>query len=58
MPGPPFGPSYLMTTTSPAATSLFNMRLTAVSWLSQTTAFPLNLRMLSSTPAVLTTQPS
>src|SRR5487761_1880127 len=47
MPGPPRGPSYLMTTTSPAT-----------SWDSKTRAGPLKVNSSSGTPAVFTIAPS
>ena len=59
IPGPPFGPSWVMTTTSPALTR-FSSRMPsqAVSCESNTRAGPLKWKRLSSTPAVLITQPS
>src|SRR3954470_7901675 len=47
-----------MTTTSPSLISFSRIFSTACSWDSQTTAGPSNVQIDSSTPAVLTTQPS
>ena len=58
MPGPPLGPSYRMMTTSPAFTLSSMMAVMASSSLSKTRARPVNLLMLSATPAALTTAPS
>jgi len=58
MPGPPRGPSYLITTTSPERTEPLRMPATASSWLSNTTAGPENVHSSSGTPAVFTTAPS
>ena len=57
MPGPPLGPSYVMTTTSPAIILSPKIAVTASSCDSKTRARPLNFKILSSTPAVLTIQP-
>ncbi|MBW8701731.1 hypothetical protein MBT84_19180 [Streptomyces sp. MBT84] len=58
MPGPPFGPSYRMTTTSPSLICWVRIFSTASSCDSQTTAGPSKVQIDSSTPAVLTTAPS
>ena len=47
-----------MTITSPSRTPPLRISSTAASWLSTTRAGPENFRIDSSTPAVLTTQPS
>ena len=56
MPGPPLGPSYLITTTSPSSISPLDTESNASSSLSNTFAVPVNL--VISTPAVLITAPS
>ena len=56
IPGPPFGPSYLITTTSPSSISPFETASNAISSLSNTLAIPVN--SVISTPAVLITAPS
>ena len=56
IPGPPFGPSYLITITSPSSISPFDIESNATSSVSKTLAVPINLVM--STPAVLITAPS
>ena len=58
MPGPPRGPSYLITTTSPAATRPERMPSTASSCDSKTLAGPLKVNSSSGTPAVFTIAPS
>src|SRR5579863_8960142 len=58
MPGPPRGPSYLMTTTSPALTRPASIPSTASSCDSKTRAGPENVHSSSGTPAVFTTPPS
>src|SRR5690606_7976966 len=55
---PPFGPSYRMTTTSPATTEPPRIASTASSCDSYTFAGPRNTSRSSCTPAVLTTHPS
>ena len=56
MPGPPFGPSYLITTTSPGTIPPFETSSKAASSRSKTRALPSNV--VISTPAVLITAPS
>ena len=58
IPGPPRGPSYLMTTTSPAVTRPARIPSTASSCDSKTRAGPENVHSSSGTPAVFTTAPS
>ena len=58
IPGPPFGPSCVMTTTSPLTTLPPKIPSQAASCESKTLAGPANFQILSSTPAVFTTQPS
>ena len=56
IPGPPLGPSYLITTTSPSSISPLETASNAYSSLSKTFAVPVN--SVISTPAVLITPPS
>ena len=58
MPGPPLGPSYRISTTSPASTFPPRIPSTAASWLSKTLAGPEKRHSSSGTPAVLTIAPS
>ena len=58
MPGPPFGPSYEITTTSPASIWSAMMASHAASCEWKTRAAPSNFQDDSSTPAVFTMQPS
>ena len=55
MPGPPFGPSFLITTTSPLLILLLNKASIASCSLSKTFAGPEN--SFTSMPAVFTTDP-
>ena len=57
MPGPPLGPSYWMTTTSPGWTLLARMDSTASSWDSTTNARPTKWKRDSSMPADLMIAP-
>jgi hypothetical protein len=56
IPGPPFGPSYRITTTSPSAIPPFEIDSNAESSESKTLALPTNLSDFR--PAILTTAPS
>ena len=58
IPGPPRGPSYRITTTSPATTRPPRIPVTASSCDSNTFAGPENVHSSSGTPAVFTTAPS
>ena len=58
MPGPPRGPSYTITTTSPGLIRLARMASHAISCDWNTRAGPSKRRMDASTPAVFTMQPS
>jgi len=58
MPGPPLGPSYLMTSTSPPFTVLPSMAFIAASSESNTRATPVKRIILSLTPDCFTTAPS
>lgn len=58
IPGPPFGPSYLITTTSPSLILPPRIADRESSWVLKTRAVPVNWRISGSTPAVLTTAPS
>src|SRR5665811_435377 len=53
MPGPPAGPSYRTTTTSPAVTRAARIASTASSWDSTTTAGPEKVSESAATPAVV-----
>ena len=56
MPGPPTGPSFLITTTSPALISLFNIDFKQSSSLSKIFAGPVNTGFF--TPLIFATEPS
>ena len=56
MPGPPFGPSYLITTTSPAFIDLDRIALTPSSSESNTRALP--SKEVPSLPVIFATAPS
>ena len=56
IPGPPTGPSFLITTTLPALISLFKIDLRQSSSLSKIRAGPFNTGFF--TPLILATQPS
>jgi len=56
MPGPPFGPSYLITRISPSEISPLAVASNAYSSLSKTRALPVNF--VISNPEVLITAPS
>ena len=58
IPGPPAGPSYSTTRTSPACSVLLRITDTASSWDSTTLAGPEKWKFSSDTPAVLNTDPS
>ena len=57
IPGPPFGPSYLMTTTWPARTVRLSIASTASSCELKQIAFPVNVLIDGSTPPTLITAP-
>lgn len=57
IPGPPFGPSYLMTITSPLLILLLSMAFTHSSSLLNTFAFPLNFIIFLDTAVCFTTAP-
>ena len=56
MPGPPFGPSYLIITASPALISFFKTAVRASSSQSKHFALPLKINLFR--PAILEIQPS
>ena len=57
IPGPPLGPSYLMTTTWPARTVRLSIASTASSCELKQIAFPVNVLIDGSTPPTLITAP-
>ena len=57
MPGPPLGPSYLITTTSPDLTLPASIPSQASSWLSKIIAGPEWVSICFATPALFTTEP-